>query len=162
MALHPRPVKCERARAWTSLRLDGELSELEGALLTAHLRQCRSCAEYAESVEGAVEALRSQPLEEPDFSIAVRARRRIPLRPAALARIAAAAAVVAGVTTVLSSEPTHRTITTQAPTSGITSAPASEDNDLKQLRMLRRIQLGGRPPQRSGIGEFGAVLSGRP
>ena len=29
---------CERARFWASLRLDGELSELEGALLDAHLR----------------------------------------------------------------------------------------------------------------------------
>jgi predicted anti-sigma-YlaC factor YlaD len=35
---------CERARMWASLRLDGELSELEGALLDAHLGRCAECA----------------------------------------------------------------------------------------------------------------------
>ena len=37
---------CERAREWASLRLDGELSELERALLDAHTRNCAACAEY--------------------------------------------------------------------------------------------------------------------
>ena len=32
----PQSSRCERARFWASLRADGELSELESALLHAH------------------------------------------------------------------------------------------------------------------------------
>ena len=35
------PGTCDRSREWASLRLDGELSELEQALLDAHLRALR-------------------------------------------------------------------------------------------------------------------------
>ena len=41
MALHASPAICERARSWASLRLDGELSEFEDALLSAHLAPLR-------------------------------------------------------------------------------------------------------------------------
>jgi len=35
-----RSATCDRARAWISLRSDGELSEFECALLDAHLGRC--------------------------------------------------------------------------------------------------------------------------
>lgn len=50
---------CERPRFWTSLRLDGELSEIESALLDAHLLRCAGCREAAESFGAATAALRS-------------------------------------------------------------------------------------------------------
>lgn len=53
---------CARARFWASLRVDGELSELEGALLDAHLGRCADCREYAAGVAGATEMLRTAPL----------------------------------------------------------------------------------------------------
>lgn len=53
---------CARARFWASLRVDGELSELEGALLDAHLGRCADCREYAAGVAGATETLRNAPL----------------------------------------------------------------------------------------------------
>jgi anti-sigma factor RsiW len=53
---------CARARFWASLRVDGELSELEGALLDAHLGRCAACREYAAGVVGATAALRNAPL----------------------------------------------------------------------------------------------------
>src|SRR3954454_17246769 len=51
--MHVRSHLCERARLWASLRADGELSELEGALLDAHLARCAECR----SVAGGVGAL---------------------------------------------------------------------------------------------------------
>ena len=104
MALQLRPANCDRARAWASLRPDGELSELEEALLAAHLRQCAACAEYAETVQQAMEMLRAQPLEQLDHPVIVPGLRRILLRPTTLARVAAAIAAVVGVTTVLGTE----------------------------------------------------------
>src|SRR5204862_2946229 len=56
---------CARARFWASLRLDGELSELEGALVDAHLARCLECAAYASGSAGAITALREAPLEVP-------------------------------------------------------------------------------------------------
>ena len=53
---------CPRARFWASLRVDGELSELEGALLDAHLGRCADCRDYAAGVVGATAALRNTPL----------------------------------------------------------------------------------------------------
>jgi len=53
---------CARARFWASLRVDGELSELEGALLDAHLGRCADCSAYAAGVAGTTEALRNAPL----------------------------------------------------------------------------------------------------
>jgi hypothetical protein len=54
---------CARARSWASLRLDGEISELEAALLDAHLARCADCAAYASSSSAATAALREAPLE---------------------------------------------------------------------------------------------------
>src|SRR5947207_324425 len=50
---------CARARFWVSLRLDGELSELEGALLDAHLGRCGDCAAFAGGSEATTVALRA-------------------------------------------------------------------------------------------------------
>jgi predicted anti-sigma-YlaC factor YlaD len=53
---------CARARFWASLRIDGELSELEGALLDAHLGRCADCQAYEAGIAGATAALRNAPL----------------------------------------------------------------------------------------------------
>jgi hypothetical protein len=53
---------CARARFWASLRLDGEISELEAALLDAHLARCADCAAYASGSTAATAALRAAPL----------------------------------------------------------------------------------------------------
>jgi anti-sigma factor RsiW len=96
MPLKLVPRSCERAREWASLRLDGELSEFEQALLDAHLERCAPCAQYARNVVSATEALRradASPLSAP---IALPLRRRtLPLR--AISAGAAAAAIFAAV-----------------------------------------------------------------
>ncbi|MEA2425156.1 MAG: hypothetical protein QOH13_1566 [Thermoleophilaceae bacterium] len=84
---------CERARLWASLRLDGELSELEGALLDAHVARCAGCRAVVEGFGASTTALRSAPLERlaPVALDLPRSPRRL------LATIAVAAVLVLGV-----------------------------------------------------------------
>jgi predicted anti-sigma-YlaC factor YlaD len=159
MALRPQPHTCDRAREWVSLRLDDEISELEDALLEAHLRRCGACREYEASVRGAVLALRARPLERMDQPIAVSGRRRALLRPGAVASVAAVVAAVVGVTTVLSTQAAKGPASHSSNPVPVASVP--DDQDLKQLRTLRVLQLGGRPPRGTGIGSYG-VNAGAP
>jgi anti-sigma factor RsiW len=87
---------CERARFWASLRLDGELSELEGALLDAHLARCAACRAVAGGFDASALALRSAPLER--LAPVALASRRSPRRLLATVTVAAVLvlAVIAG------------------------------------------------------------------
>jgi hypothetical protein len=154
MALRPQPQSCERARAWVSLRLDDEISELENALLEGHLRRCAACREFEASVRGTVLALRARPLDRIDHPVVVSGRRRVTVRPGVVAKVAAVVAAVVGVTTVLSTQAAKRP-TGHAP-APIPVAAVADDTDFKQLRALRVLQLGGRPPRGMGLGSFGA------
>ncbi len=86
---------CDRARQWLSLRLDGELSELEQALLAAHLERCDACRTFEAETAALTAALRAAPLERLQ-PIALPRRRRVSAR-AFQAGAAAAAVVAAGV-----------------------------------------------------------------
>jgi anti-sigma factor RsiW len=68
---------CERAREWSSLRLDGELSVLEEELLERHLGTCELCADFEDAMRATAGAMRSAPVERPSR------RTRIPARRAA-------------------------------------------------------------------------------
>jgi hypothetical protein len=78
-----------------SLRLDSELSELEEALLAAHLKRCSACSSFADDLETVTDTLRTAPPVETPMRI------QLPHRPArigvAQAGTAAAAAIVAAV-----------------------------------------------------------------
>jgi ferric-dicitrate binding protein FerR (iron transport regulator) len=90
-----RAPACERARTWASLRLDDELSELEGALLDAHLARCVDCRAAVAGLEATTLAIRTAPLE------------RAPVLPArsaprgSMRRFLAAAASTVAVTAAL-------------------------------------------------------------
>jgi predicted anti-sigma-YlaC factor YlaD len=84
---------CARARFWASLRIDGELSELEGALLDAHLARCPECAAVAAGFAGASAQLRAAQ-QEPVRPVVVDIRRS-PRR--LLASVAVAALLLLGV-----------------------------------------------------------------
>jgi hypothetical protein len=91
---HPRQFpgdrRCDRARQWSSLRLDGELSELEGALLDQHLGSCDECRGFDVSLRSTAGLLRAAPAEAPARAFELPAeRRRVPV-----ARVLAFAAVV--------------------------------------------------------------------
>jgi len=86
------PHNCDRARAWVSLRLDGELSELEGAMLGSHLERCKTCRAFAAEAVGFTLALRASPLESLERPITLPAARRSARRAV---QFGAAAALVA-------------------------------------------------------------------
>lgn len=88
--------KCDRARQWASLELDGELSSFERALLESHVRACPSCAAFREDVGGVTSALRSAPYEPFSGIVVGRARRRLGIRLAPAAAAMAVAAVGLG------------------------------------------------------------------
>jgi anti-sigma factor RsiW len=130
------PAPCDRAHQWVSLRLDGELSQLEGALLDAHLARCSACAAYAADVDGLTRDLRSALLESLEQPIAVPRRRRIPLRLANVSAAAALLAVAAGVGSIMSGSEGH----VRNPSLARVQA-ADGVNDERQLRDVRRAQL---------------------
>ncbi len=158
MALQPRHGNCDRARAWVSLRLDGEISELEEAFLESHLRRCADCREYETTVRGAVLALRAEPLERMEHPVLVTRPRRVDLRPVSVARVAAAVAAVVGMTAVLGTQLAKEPSPSSRQPARVDSSSVVV-NDFEQLRTLRVLQLGGRPPRGSNVGSFGAVLT---
>lgn len=56
---------CERAREWSSLRLDDELSVLEEEILERHLDVCEACSRFEEGMRTSTARIRSTPLEQP-------------------------------------------------------------------------------------------------
>lgn len=86
------PSECERARKAVSAQLDGELSEMGSARLSAHLRRCAACAAYALEAAAITTRLRMAPLERPGIEVALPSRRR---RPGLQIAAAAAAVLVA-------------------------------------------------------------------
>ena len=88
------PSECQRAREAVSAQLDGELSDLGSARLTAHLRECDVCRAYALELAAVASRLRAAPLERPEAQVRLPARRRrSALQVAAV--VAAAVAVAA-------------------------------------------------------------------
>jgi len=88
--------KCDRARQWASLELDGELSSFERALLANHVAGCPSCADFRAEIGGLTTALRAAPYEPFEGLVLGRIRRRMRLRLAPAAAAMAVAAVGLG------------------------------------------------------------------
>ena len=135
---------CERAHAWASLELDGELSQLERALLRAHLRRCEACTASAGEMRAFTSALREAPLELPSRSLYVpgahtTARRRhvFAARLALAATLAVLAAGLGALAGSLGEAP-------DAPSTPSDSAIAllPSDDELRDVRRLR----GGHEP----------------
>ncbi|MGH3132326.1 MAG: zf-HC2 domain-containing protein [Gaiellaceae bacterium] len=64
-------------REQVSLQLDGELSQLERRMLSAHLARCADCREYADDVAAFTDKLRYAPLERLERPVVVRMPRRV-------------------------------------------------------------------------------------
>jgi predicted anti-sigma-YlaC factor YlaD len=77
MSAVPRTVVCDRVRAQISLRLDGELSQLESRMLAAHLDRCADCSTYEADVARITAELRAAPLEAMERPIVIRRPRRV-------------------------------------------------------------------------------------
>ena len=117
MHVTPRSRACDQARSLASLRLDDELSELESALLEAHLGACAACSAFMADIESATVQLRRAPLARLDHGLVLPSiHRRGYLRglQTAAASAVAVAAVVAGfiaVTPVITSPSENRSAT---------------------------------------------------
>lgn len=117
------------------MRTDGELSELESALLDAHLGRCLSCATFAQGTEDVAGALRSARLERPAAFVLVPQRRgHVGVRAL---QLAAAVAVVAGAGIVAAfSGPSSANATGAKPVSMVAAVETPD-----RLRELRRPAL---------------------
>ena len=105
MSTVPSAVVCDRVRAQISLRLDGELSQLETRMLAAHLARCADCRAYDADVSRITNELRSAPLERMDNPIVIRRPRRVSaLRLQAGVAAALAVAVLGAVSQIAAPE----------------------------------------------------------
>jgi anti-sigma factor RsiW len=139
-----RPQMCERAREWASLRLDGELSELERALLDAHARRCGACAQYVEEIGAITASLRSAEREELPRPVSLPLRRSFAWATRALQAGAATAAVLA-ITAGLSlqvgrSSSSHASVPGRLPANAIQSGPNTESDQLIRAPKLATIK----------------------
>jgi len=87
---------CERARARASLGLDGELSQIEQALLRSHVRRCAACAEFASDVGALTQELRTTALERVVVAPLPARRRSARRRTLQLGAAAAVVVIAAG------------------------------------------------------------------
>lgn len=87
---------CTRAREWTSLRLDGELSPLEEELLDRHLETCEGCRVFEADLRWATDVLRLTPQERPSRRVTLPAPARTRVSIRRLTAVAAAASLAAG------------------------------------------------------------------
>ncbi len=127
---------CARARFWVSLRADDELSELEGALLDAHLSRCADCREFALASDASTAAIRaaSWVSHAPVALDLPRAPRRF-VAGAGIAALVAAAAIAGGVV-----RSTVSPVSTTPSAEHAVAVVASVDTP-DQLRRLRRTTL---------------------
>jgi anti-sigma factor RsiW len=125
MKMHER---CDRARQWASLELDGELSELERSLLRAHLARCPECSGAVAETRAITAAIRKAPAEEPAVPF-VLPRRRTRVRAFQVAVAAATVAIGISLGTVAG------TLTGQTSGSSSSAEPAHFSQAL--IAMLR-------------------------
>lgn len=122
---------CDRAREWISADLDGELSELECALLRAHLAGCIYCAAQVRGLADATVRLRFAALDRGDVpQFTVPRRRRLSLRAVQAGAAAFAVAGVAGLGALL---PTPGGPTAAAPKPEQSRILGATDRKLQEL-----------------------------
>jgi anti-sigma factor RsiW len=131
----PLTKQCERARECASLRLDGELSEFEQALLSAHLARCEPCRSYAAELDAITTRLRSAPLEPLEQPVTLPRRRRISRRPVEIAAAAALMLTALGVTGAL------RTLDSSNPSLTFSSPGVSNAMETREFSDIRRAML---------------------
>jgi predicted anti-sigma-YlaC factor YlaD len=140
------PTDCMQAREAASLRLDGELSELESVRLGLHLRDCADCQRYARETASIALELRSAPLEQPSLEIFVPRRRRgYGVQVAAVAAVGLVAAVAGSSFAIGRVVGTHggttTVLATAAPDAAQIRADSVEQHVLAMLRGTSRRTL---------------------
>lgn len=99
MTVVPRSVVCDRVRSQVSLRLDGELSQLEVRMVDAHLARCPECKAFEAGAVTITELLRAAPLEPLAEPVVIRRPGRTWVARAQIGMAAAFALVFFGAAT---------------------------------------------------------------
>ena len=132
----PMTKQCERARECASLRLDGELSDFEQALLVAHLARCEPCRSFAHELESLTDHVRSTPLEQLEQPVSLPSRRRIAARrPVEIAAAAALMLTTLGVAGAL------RTVEEANPVMSFGAPGVSNTLESREFSDIRREML---------------------
>jgi predicted anti-sigma-YlaC factor YlaD len=100
---HPIPKVCERARTYASLRLDGELSEFERALLESHIAGCGACRAFAADLDALTSELRASAFERLERPLQLPVRVRAGLRRLQVGAAAAVLVTVVGASSLIGS-----------------------------------------------------------
>src|SRR5215831_16267257 len=134
---HSRTWACDRARQAASLRLDGELSQLERALLDRHLERCPDCAAFADDAASFTSALRAaEPVRlEAPIRIPFRRRRAREVVRNSSAWVAAASVAATALLAVMTLPSQSGVATSAAAGSGSEQRPNQDLHDLRILRM---------------------------
>jgi predicted anti-sigma-YlaC factor YlaD len=150
---------CERAHAWASLELDREISQLERALLAAHLGRCAACAQSVAEMRAVAEALRGAPLERPARPLYLPAPAPARRRTAVAVRLAAAAtlAVVAAALGVFAGSFDRGGPSSPAPSQPEIALLPSSDDALRDRRVLRSRSEAPADPTVPQPGRLGGV-----
>ena len=144
---------CDRAREWASLRVDGELSELESALLDAHLKRCGDCRTFVDDVAGLTRALRAAELEPLTAPVVLPRRTRVSLRTAQMSAAAAAVVAAAGLGSLFGVLRSDSGVQPRTPKLGTVVAFDESANSMRALRREALIVQGqGRIPRNRDAG----------
>jgi predicted anti-sigma-YlaC factor YlaD len=146
---------CDRARQLASLRLDGELSELEAALLDAHLARCAGCSAFAATSVNIATALRALAPEPFEATVAIpfvrRAHRMRALQAAAAAALVVAAAAFGSVVNLAGGGGSAPATAAPAPRHTAMLAFADTPDQLRTLRRVALIESGHPIPRNRAI-----------
>jgi predicted anti-sigma-YlaC factor YlaD len=127
-------ASCERTRAAAALEVDGALSQLELAVLDAHVARCADCHTFRREIAELTAALREAPAEP------FRARLILPYRRryrTVVTRVAAVAATVAvGLVSLSTATDVERSTSSERRASGGGTYYQSIDYELYLMRAM--------------------------
>jgi predicted anti-sigma-YlaC factor YlaD len=154
MTLRPTSAMlCDRAHEWISLRLDGELSQLESVMLDAHLERCESCRRFASEVQAFTRRVRGAELEPVSVPVAVPRRRHVGFAAVRVGAAAAVMLVAVGLGTVFAPAVGRE----QAPQFSAARLAAADERQLRELR-LAQLRLEMTMMQMSRSPQLGHVI----
>lgn len=130
-----RSRTCERARAWISAELDGELSDFESILLRSHLVRCESCETFKLDAAAFTRTLRMASLETISRPVIVSRRRSFAFQPLRVPGVAALAALTIASGGLLAS--LHGGSALRQPTTG--HVGVLDDQDVHQLQRVNAV-----------------------
>ena len=102
----PSPAICDRFRSQISLELDGELSQLERAMLESHVQRCEGCRSFRADTASTTRAIREAGLVRLFLPVPLRGTRRLVTARLQATAVAATALAVVGVSSQIAAHQT--------------------------------------------------------